>query len=89
NAYSLGADYVKVFPANEPKYIRYVKGPLDEIPLIAVGGVSIENAKDFINSGSVAVCVGGSFFNFDKNNKFDKLKLKENISSIKKKLNSD
>jgi 2-dehydro-3-deoxyphosphogluconate aldolase/(4S)-4-hydroxy-2-oxoglutarate aldolase len=56
-----GADLVKVFPASlgGPSYIRSIKGPLPEIRLAATGGVSLENAADFLREGASAVCVGG------------------------------
>lgn len=61
-AYEAGSDYVKVFPAANlgPSYIKDVKGPLSQIPLIPTGGVNIENIGSFLQSGATAVGVGGS-----------------------------
>lgn len=61
-AYSLGADAVKVFPAGDlgPGYIKAVRAPLRQIPLVAVGGVSADNIGDFLKAGAVAAGVGGS-----------------------------
>ena len=56
-----GADLVKVFPASlgGPSYIRSVKGPLPSIPLAATGGVTLQNAAEFIRAGAAVVCAGG------------------------------
>lgn len=61
-AWELGADYVKVFPASSvgPRYFREVRGPLPQIKLVPTGGVSVENAADFIRAGAVALGVGGN-----------------------------
>ncbi|GAB6099548.1 bifunctional 4-hydroxy-2-oxoglutarate aldolase/2-dehydro-3-deoxy-phosphogluconate aldolase [Halanaerocella petrolearia] len=62
DAYQAGADLVKVFPAGVmgPKYIKSVKGPLDHIPMMPTGGVSLDNAADFIEAGVVALGAGGA-----------------------------
>ncbi|WP_459927493.1 bifunctional 4-hydroxy-2-oxoglutarate aldolase/2-dehydro-3-deoxy-phosphogluconate aldolase [Desulfosporosinus burensis] len=61
-AYELGADIIKVFPAGVlgPQYIKDIRGPLGHIPLIPTGGVSVENAAQFIKAGCIAVGMGGS-----------------------------
>jgi 2-dehydro-3-deoxyphosphogluconate aldolase / (4S)-4-hydroxy-2-oxoglutarate aldolase len=62
NAWTAGADFVKIFPAGAvggPTYIRSVKAPLPEIRLVPTGGVSLENAAAFIEAGAEAVGVGG------------------------------
>ncbi len=61
-AWDAGASMVKVFPCPGPKYIRDLLGPLDEVPLVAVGGVKRENLSQFLNAGAVAVGVGNSLF---------------------------
>lgn len=55
-----GADMIKVFPAGilGPRYLQEVHGPLPQIPLVPTGGVTAENAGEFIRAGAVAVCVG-------------------------------
>lgn len=59
-AWESGADVVKVFPATSvgPKYFKDLKGPLPQIRLMPTGGVSIENAKDFLDSGACCVAIG-------------------------------
>lgn len=61
-AYELGADIVKMFPAGilGCAYIKAVKAPLKHIPVTAVGGVNPENCADFIRAGAVGVGVGGN-----------------------------
>ena len=66
-AYKAGADFIKVFPASVlgPAYIKAVKAPLSHIPLTAVGGVTVENAGDFIRAGCCGVGIGGNIVNKD------------------------
>ena len=61
-AYSTGADMVKVFPCPGPKYIQDLLGPMQYVPLVAVGGVKQDNLKQFLSAGAVAVGVGNSLF---------------------------
>jgi 2-dehydro-3-deoxyphosphogluconate aldolase/(4S)-4-hydroxy-2-oxoglutarate aldolase len=63
-AYKEGAAMVKVFPSKAlgPEYIRELKGPFDNIKLLACGGVSPANLKDFFECGASAVAFGGSVF---------------------------
>jgi 2-dehydro-3-deoxyphosphogluconate aldolase/(4S)-4-hydroxy-2-oxoglutarate aldolase len=62
NAAAAGADYVKVFPASAlgPAYFRELRGPFAEIPLIATGGVNLENADEFFRFGVDALGIGSS-----------------------------
>ncbi len=64
STWSAGADMVKVFPCHTfgPQYIKDLLGPFDEIPLVAVGGVSISNLKDYFKAGAKAVGVSTSLF---------------------------
>lgn len=60
-AWSAGADFVKVFPAGAvggASYIRSLKAPLPQIELIPTGGVSLKTAADFIRAGASALGVG-------------------------------
>ena len=60
DAWDAGADIVKVFPATSlgPGFFRDVRGPLPHVKLMPTGGVSIENADEWIRAGAVAVGVG-------------------------------
>ena len=64
-AWESGADYVKVFPSSGvgPGYIKDIKAPLPQIPLVPTGGVNIENAGEFIAAGAAALGVGSALVN--------------------------
>jgi len=60
-AWKAGCDFVKVFPcahAGGPDYIRTLKAPFPQIPLIAAGGVNQKNAADYILAGATALGIG-------------------------------
>ncbi|WHY00202.1 bifunctional 4-hydroxy-2-oxoglutarate aldolase/2-dehydro-3-deoxy-phosphogluconate aldolase [Neobacillus sp. DY30] len=61
-AFEYGADVIKVFPAGSvgPDYFKNIAGPLPHIPLMPTGGIDMNNAKDYILAGAVAVGVGSS-----------------------------
>jgi 2-dehydro-3-deoxyphosphogluconate aldolase / (4S)-4-hydroxy-2-oxoglutarate aldolase len=61
-AWDAGADIVKVFPATTlgPSYLKDVRAPLPQVKLMPTGGVTVENAGDWIRAGAVAVGVGSS-----------------------------
>lgn len=64
-AHRHGARLVKVFPAaalGGPAYLRAVRGPLPDIPLVPTNGVTAETLADYLNAGAVAVGVGGDVF---------------------------
>jgi 2-dehydro-3-deoxyphosphogluconate aldolase / (4S)-4-hydroxy-2-oxoglutarate aldolase len=60
NAWDAGADVVKVFPATAlgPTYFKDLRGPLPHVKLMPTGGVSLDNAGEWIRAGAVAVGVG-------------------------------
>jgi 2-dehydro-3-deoxyphosphogluconate aldolase / (4S)-4-hydroxy-2-oxoglutarate aldolase len=62
DAWEAGADIVKVFPATVlgPGYIRDVRAPLPQVKLMPTGGVTVENAGEWIKAGAVAVGVGSA-----------------------------
>ena len=64
-AYNNGADFVKIFPVLDlgPNYIKAVRGPLNHIPLLAVGGVNEKNIGEFIKAGACGAGVGGNLVN--------------------------
>jgi 2-dehydro-3-deoxyphosphogluconate aldolase/(4S)-4-hydroxy-2-oxoglutarate aldolase len=61
-AHESGADIVKVFPATMlgPQFIKDVRAPLPQLKLMPTGGVTIENAGEWIRAGAVAVGVGSA-----------------------------
>lgn len=62
DAHESGADVVKVFPATAlgPQFIKDVRAPLPQVKLMPTGGVSLDNAGDWIRAGAVAVGVGSA-----------------------------
>ncbi|HMK31182.1 MAG TPA: bifunctional 4-hydroxy-2-oxoglutarate aldolase/2-dehydro-3-deoxy-phosphogluconate aldolase [Terriglobales bacterium] len=61
-AWKAGSDLVKIFPCGNvggPKYIKALKGPLPQVPLVPTGGVSLETAAEFIRAGAAALGIGG------------------------------
>jgi 2-dehydro-3-deoxyphosphogluconate aldolase / (4S)-4-hydroxy-2-oxoglutarate aldolase len=56
-AHSLGADIVKIFPAVKfgPEYLKAVRGPLPNIPIMPTSGVDASNVADWFRAGAVAV----------------------------------
>jgi 2-dehydro-3-deoxyphosphogluconate aldolase/(4S)-4-hydroxy-2-oxoglutarate aldolase len=48
-----------------PNYIRTLKGPFSEVPLIAAGGVNQTNAVDFICVGAMALGIGRDLIHED------------------------
>lgn len=56
-AWRAGAEVVKLFPASAvgPGYLRAVLTPLGDVPILATGGVTAENAAEFLAAGAVAV----------------------------------
>jgi 2-dehydro-3-deoxyphosphogluconate aldolase/(4S)-4-hydroxy-2-oxoglutarate aldolase len=61
-AWKAGSDFVKIFPCAEVgghTYIRTMKVPLPQVPLIASGGVNQQTAVDFILAGATALGIGG------------------------------
>jgi 2-dehydro-3-deoxyphosphogluconate aldolase/(4S)-4-hydroxy-2-oxoglutarate aldolase len=61
-AWRAGADFVKIFPCGQvggAKYIRALKGPLPQIPMVPTGGVNLNTAAEFLEAGAAALGVGG------------------------------
>jgi len=61
-AWRAGAPLVKLFPASAlgPRYLREVLAPLPFLHVVPSGGVSLDNAGDWIRAGAAAVSVGGA-----------------------------
>jgi 2-dehydro-3-deoxyphosphogluconate aldolase/(4S)-4-hydroxy-2-oxoglutarate aldolase len=83
NAWQEGAAMVKVFPASVfgPKYFKELKGPFNNIKLMAVGGVTKENISDFFKNGADAAAFGASIFK-------QEWLAKKDFASIKKELDN-
>lgn len=63
-AWRLGASMVKVFPAGPlgPAYIKALKAPLGDIPLLPTGGIGLQNAEAFLAAGASGFGVGEPLF---------------------------
>lgn len=88
-AWKMGATMVKVFPIKAvggPDYIKELKGPFNDVKLLACGGVTPQNIKQFFTAGAAAVAVGTSVFNSElmNNGKFSEIekRIKELITAI-------
>ena len=64
-AHEAGADFVKLFPVASMgvNYVREVKAPLSHVKFLAVGGISLENAADFMALGISGVGVAAKLVN--------------------------
>ena len=62
-AWEAGADFIKIFPADQlgPNYIKALKAPLPQLEIIPTGGVDLNTAGDFIRAGCAAIAAGSSF----------------------------
>lgn len=63
DAYTMGADAVKVFPCGNvggAAYLKAIRGPLPQIPLVPTGGVDLETAGPLLEAGAFALGVGGA-----------------------------
>jgi 2-dehydro-3-deoxyphosphogluconate aldolase / (4S)-4-hydroxy-2-oxoglutarate aldolase len=61
-AWKAGSDFVKIFPCGTvggAKYIKALKAPLPQVPMVPTGGVNVETAADFLRAGASALGIGG------------------------------
>ena len=65
NAYKAGASFAKVFPSGTLgiNYLKAIKSPISHIPMLAVGGVELDNVAEFMEIGLAGVGVGSSLVN--------------------------
>ncbi len=77
DAWQAGAEMIKLFPAScfGPKYIKELRGPFDDIKILACGGVSETNIGEYISCGANGAAFGGSIFRQDwiENREFDRI----------------
>ena len=61
-ARAYGSDVVKIFPGSlgGPAYMKSLKGPFPDIPMMPTGGVSSENLRDWFMAGAFAVGAGSN-----------------------------
>jgi len=60
-AHQMGGDIIKIFPAARlgPEYLRDLRAPFPDIPLMPTGGVDAGNARQWLDAGAVALGAGG------------------------------
>lgn len=80
-----GADFVKIFPMDMMgvKYIKDLKAPLSHVKMLAVGGVTADNMKDYLDAGASGVGIGSGVVNkklISENNFEEITKLARNYS---------
>ena len=87
-SWNAGATMVKVFPASQmgASYFNTVRGPFNELLLMAVGGVDSSNAVEYLKAGASAVAIGGSVFTISrmKNKEFDSIEtaIRDFVSAV-------
>lgn len=93
-AWDLGSDIVKVFPANQlgPSYIKAVRAPMPHLKIMPTGGVSKENVHEWLNVGCCALGVGSALVDMKaiQDRRFDVLTdnariFSDNVKSYKEK----
>lgn len=83
-AHESGADFVKLFPADQlgPTYIKNILAPLPMLRVIPTGGVTPQTAESFIKAGCVALAAGSSLVSKDVLKSKDWKKLSETASEF-------
>ena len=66
-AHQAGSDFVKLFPADGlgPRFIRNLHAPLPHLRIVPTGGVTVENAAEFLKAGSAALGIGSALVSKD------------------------
>ncbi|MBN2453867.1 MAG: bifunctional 4-hydroxy-2-oxoglutarate aldolase/2-dehydro-3-deoxy-phosphogluconate aldolase [Candidatus Omnitrophica bacterium] len=84
NAWNAGATMVKVFPAAMfgPSYIKEVRAPFKNIDLLACGGITPGNIRDYFESGAAAVAFGNSVFRKEWIDKRDFASIEDSIRRL-------
>lgn len=78
NAVKAGAEAVKLFPMGTLGigYLREIRGPLNDIPILATGGADLHNIGDYLRSGATAVGLGSKLVHMEwiRDGRFDLLR---------------
>lgn len=85
-----GADIVKIFPAAvvTPRFFKDIQAPLGQLPLMAVGGISMDNAGKFLASGASYLGIGSGMFNQEDIQNQDVKKLAASLEQFLQKITS-
>ncbi|MFA7118979.1 MAG: bifunctional 4-hydroxy-2-oxoglutarate aldolase/2-dehydro-3-deoxy-phosphogluconate aldolase [Sphaerochaetaceae bacterium] len=67
SAWNAGADIVKLFPAGNfgLSYVKAIRGPINHVPLMAVGGINEKNVKEFLDNGFCSCGIGSNIVRND------------------------
>jgi 2-dehydro-3-deoxyphosphogluconate aldolase/(4S)-4-hydroxy-2-oxoglutarate aldolase len=79
-AWDLGADFIKVFPCAQiggPNYIRALRRPFPDVPIIAAGGVNQNSAAEFIRCGADVLGIGTGLVSADALNHHEAKRIRE------------
>ena len=84
DAWQAGATMVKVFPAKAfgPSYFIEIKGPFQDIELLACGGINSNNIQNYFQCGASAVAFGGSIFSPERFQSKEFTSIKEDIEQL-------
>jgi len=85
NALEIGASFIKAFPISNfygPSLVSVIKTPLPQMPILASGGVTLDNLSEWINNGVDSVGIGGLL------TKGSKEEIGENAKKIRKIIDS-
>lgn len=88
NAHENEADIVKVFPTNilGSEYVRTILGPMPQLRLMPSGGVTIENATDWLKAGSCCLGIGSAVIDHISLQKNDYKQIEKNARKLKERL---
>jgi 2-dehydro-3-deoxyphosphogluconate aldolase/(4S)-4-hydroxy-2-oxoglutarate aldolase len=88
NAHTAGVDFVKIFPADVggADYIKAIKAPLPQIPLVPTGGVDLDTIEAFFKAGADAVGVGSALVKKDALKKGDMEEIKRTAAAFVEKV---
>lgn len=77
-AMKAGAEIVKLFPASAagPKFIREIRGPFPDAKIIPSGGVTAENAAEWLEAGAYALVMGNSVVSPAKESNYEEITLR-------------
>lgn len=87
-AAQLGASMIKIFPAGYlgTDYIKQIRGPIDNVDFVAVGGIGLENISEFLSAGYCAAGLGSTLVSRTAEKKINLSELTELSKNILKKI---
>lgn len=85
-AWEAGARMIKIFPSNltGPRFIKALKGPFPNIPLMPTGGVNLNTIQDYLNAGASGFGIGSPVLNLERIQARDWAWLTDQVRSFRK-----